>query len=155
MLHRPSTSAAQARCDRAALQAAATTLTARDVRVPPHRQRSRQCLSVGDGGVVLGTPVAVSMPGAPCALAVTFKHTIALSETCGYDVHYEPLELTGVALVRRAGGRFRTITSGHFPMRDLAGLSVHEDGAPLRLEGQPLVLQRGRLVLATGGTEGH
>ena len=77
---------------------------------------------------MLGTPVAVSLPGASCALAVTFRHTIMRSETCGYDVHYEPLELTGVAILRRSGRRFRTVAAGHFVMRALGALSVNEDG---------------------------
>lgn len=150
-LHQPAWGSAQATCDHAALLAAAPTLTASDVRVPPHGERSGQCLRVGDGGVVLGTPMAVSLPGASCALAVTFRHTIVRSETCGYDVHYEPLELTGVALVRRTGRGFRTITAAHLPMRDLGGLSASEDGTSMVLEGQELVLRRGRLVLTGEG----
>jgi len=147
LLCEPSATTAQAACDRAALLAAASTLTASDVRVPRHSERSSECLRVSDGGVVLGVPVAVSLPGASCALAVTFKHTIVRSETCGYDVHYEPLELTGVALLRRSGRRFRTITAGHFPMQDLGALRVNPDGTSMLLQGQGLVLRRGRLVL--------
>ncbi|MBK6575883.1 MAG: hypothetical protein IPG17_06765 [Sandaracinaceae bacterium] len=147
LLREPRAGTAQAPCDRDALLAAAATLTPRDVRVPPHGERSRRCLRVSDGGVVLGTPVAVSLPGAACALAVTFRHTIVRSETCGYDVHYEPLELTGVAILRRSGRRFRTVAAGHFVMRDLGALSANEDGTLMLLHGQQLLLRGGRLAL--------
>ena len=146
LLHHPGTSNAQPPCDREALVAAAATLAPGDLRLPPHGQRSRRCLHVGDGAVALGTPAPVSLPGAPCVIAVTFRRTVMLNETCGYDVHNEPLEFTGVAL-RRAGSRWRTITATHLPMRDLAALTVSEDGRSMQLEGRSLRLRGGRLVL--------
>jgi hypothetical protein len=122
-LLQPRASTAQAPCDREALLAAAATLdAARCPRAASWRAQptvlARQRRSRG----ARARPCAVSLPGAPAPWRSRSGTPSMRSETCGYDVHYEPLELTGVASCAARGRASAPSPRGTSPMRDLGAL---------------------------------
>jgi hypothetical protein len=138
---------AAARCDPRAL----STISASTLRVPPPGERPGRCLAVGVTPLELGP--AIALPGTgPCRAAVLYRRVISPTETCGYDVYYEPRTELGVVILRADGARRRPIARGTFDVqpRDLAALRVRDvdgDGtAELVLDDRFVLVIEGRAV---------
>lgn len=141
--------AAAARCDARAL----ATIDASMLRVPPPAERPGRCLAVGVSPLELGP--AVALPGSgSCRVAVLYRRVISPTETCGYDVHYEPRTELGVVILRADGARWRPLARGTFDAqpRDLAALRVRDvdgDGSEeLVLDDRFVLVVEGRAVRA-------